>query len=251
MAHKIGILVVAYCAEKTIAELIDRIPAPIKKTAETYILDDCSPDNTYKLALAHVKKNNLRNFSVFKNEKNLRYGGNQKRGYEYALKQGFDFVVLLHGDLQYPPEKIPELLAPLVEKKADAVFGSRMLGHPLNNGMPLWRFLGNKVLTVIENFVLGMHLSEFHSGFRAYSCNSLRKLPLRLNTNEFYFDTETIIQLHNKKFRIVEIPIPTNYGKDSRSISFSEVIYYGLSILRELLIYELHKAKLLKVKKYE
>src|SRR5262249_37663362 len=137
-------------------------------------------------------------------------------GCSYAIGKGFDFVAMVHGDGQYAPEELPKLVEPLREGRADAVFGSRMMHRfgALKGGMPLYKFVGNKILTRIQNTLLGTKLSEFHSGYRIYSVEALKKINFRLNSNDFHFDTEIIIQLLNAKARIVELPIPTYYGNE-------------------------------------
>ena len=134
---------------------------------------------------------------MLRNEINQGYGGNQKVGYAFAIERGFDFVVLLHGDGQYAPEELPKLLAPLRDGRADAVLGSRMMTTfgALRGGMPLYKYVGNRVLTALQNRLLRANLSEFHSGYRAYSVRALRDLRFRLNSNDFHFDTEIIVQL--------------------------------------------------------
>src|SRR5690606_9300123 len=141
---------------------------------------------------------------------------NQIRGYQYAIEKGYDIVALLHGDAQYAPEALPDLLKPLEAGEADAVFGSRMMekGQALKGGMPLYKYVGNKILTTFENAMLGMSLSEFHSGYRLYSCKALKKVPFHRNTHDFHFDTQIIIQFHAAGLRIVEVPIPTYYGDE-------------------------------------
>ena len=146
--------------------------------------------------------------TVLYNARNQGYGGNQKLGYAYAIRHGFDFVVLLHGDGQYAPESIPDLLQPLLDGAADAVFGSRMLvaGAARRGGMPLYKYVGNRILTWFQNRMLGAHLSEFHSGFRAYRVSALAALPFERNSNVFHFDTEIIIQFLMAGFRVAEVP---------------------------------------------
>src|SRR5690606_8829722 len=163
------------------------------------------------------KRNHKRaNLHVFRNEKNQGYGGNQILGYQYAIQRGFDIVALLHGDGQYAPEALPELLAPLERGEADAVFGSRMAvaGAALKGGMPLYKYVGNRILTTFENAMLGMNLSEFHSGYRLYSMAALKDIPFEKNTHDFHFDTQIIIQLNAARKRILELPIPTYYGDE-------------------------------------
>ena len=154
--------------------------------------------------------------TVLRTPENQGYGGNQKLGYRYAIDNGFDFVALLHGDGQYAPERLPDLLAPLIAGEADAVFGSRMIDKRAARagGMPLYKWLGNQILTSFQNRMLGTRLSEFHSGYRLYSTGALAQIPFEKNTNDFHFDTEIIIQFVLKKLRIVELPIPTYYGDE-------------------------------------
>src|SRR5262249_49242273 len=175
--------------------------------------------------------------TVLRNEYNQGYGGNQKVGYTYAVSEGFDFVAMLHGDGQYAPEELPRLMEPLRLGVADAVFGSRMIDRfaALKGGMPLYKYVGNKILTRIQNSLLGTELSEFHSGYRIYSVDSLRSVPFRLNSNDFHFDTEIIIQLLNAKARIVELPIPTYYGNEICRVN-------GLNYARNVVLVTLKNA---------
>lgn len=249
---KIAIFIIAYHAVRTLISAIERIPPEIKKKAsEIYVFDDCSDDNTYYAGLGYKYKHNIKKLNVYRNVKNLGYGGNQKQGYNYAIKKGYDIVVMLHGDVQYAPEYISKLIKPLEDGKADAVFGSRILGSPLKGGMPFWKYLGNRFLTSMENIVLGTNLSEFHTGFRAYSTEALKKVPFNLCADDYYFDTDIIIQFKLKGLKIVEIPIPTHYGLDSHKISFSKSVKYGLNIFKSLYQYILHKNGLRKIKKFD
>ena len=172
---------------------------------------------------------------VLSNPINQGYGGNQKIGYHFAIRNGFDYVALLHGDGQYAPECLPELVTPLLRDEADAVFGSRMLtpGAALRGGMPLYKFVGNKILTAIQNRLLRSRLSEFHSGYRIYSTNALRSIPFSLNSQGFPFDTEIIIQLMIAGKTIRELAIPTYYGSE---ISHVNGIPYAWDVVRKTLI---------------
>jgi 2-polyprenyl-3-methyl-5-hydroxy-6-metoxy-1,4-benzoquinol methylase len=153
---------------------------------------------------------------VLHNPLNQGYGGNQKIGFHYAIENGFDIVALVHGDGQYKPECLPELLEPLVEEQCDAVFGSRMMTRfaALKGGMPLYKYVGNRILTGIQNWLLKSSLTEFHSGYRLYSVAALKRIPFDRNTNDFHFDTEIIIQLFRARRVIKELPIPTYYGDE-------------------------------------
>ena len=212
------IFIVAYEAAETIVNVLNRIPdkLPFEK-CEILIIDDASNDKTFYTSVNFVKSRYTKHpVSILKNPRNQGYGGNQKLGYRYAVDNNFDIVVLLHGDGQYAPESMPHILAPFSDKRVDAVFGSRMLSAfgALKGGMPLYKYFGNKILTFTQNFLLKTKLSEFHSGYRAYRVDSLKKVPFELNSNLFHFDTEIIIQFVLAKFKIIEIPIPTYYGEE-------------------------------------
>ncbi len=215
---RIGIFIVAYNALTTLSKVLKRITPDVWQNVEQVVVfDDASDDATYELAVGIQAMTKVPKLRVLKHARNLGYGGNQKAGYRYFIEQGFDIVVLLHGDGQYAPELLSHMYAPLVEGKADAVFGSRMMkdfGGPLKGGMPLYKYLGNRVLTAFENRALGLHLTEFHSGYRAYNVHALAQIKLDKLTDDFHFDTEIIIKLHHQNFRIVEVPIPTFYGDE-------------------------------------
>jgi glycosyltransferase involved in cell wall biosynthesis len=216
---KLLIFIVAYHAASTISSVLSRIPHSLIDDfhIEVLIIDDASQDNTFEIGLKIAKDGNLPfQIHVLFNPVNQGYGGNQKLGYHYAIENGFDFVALVHGDGQYAPECLGELIQPLASNTADAVFGSRMLtrGQALKGGMPLYKYVGNKILTTFENYILKSKLSEFHSGYRLYSTRALQKIPFDLNTNDFHFDTEIIIQFLSAGLRITELPIPTYYGDE-------------------------------------
>ena len=245
--NRVGIFIMAYEAVRTLIAAYERIPAHLKKeAAEIYIIDDASEDNTFWAGTGYKLLHNIPNLNVYRNPRNLGYGGNQKKGLRHAIEKGYDIVVVLHGDVQYAPERIPDLIQPILEGQADMAFGSRMTDHPLQGGMPLYKFLGNKFLTAIENWALGMNLSEYHSGFRAYSCAALNKVRFERCTNDFHFDTEILIQFKDKGLRIVEIAIPTHYGPESHQVGFGTSVRYGLGILGSLLEYRLHKSGMLR-----
>lgn len=217
--NKIAIFIVAYNAEKNIYSVLKRIPKWIaKQLVEIYIIDDSSTDTT----LAKLKKFNLPGyfpkFQIFKTPYNLGYGGNQKMGYHYALQQNYDIVILLHGDGQYAPEYLPLILAEYADEEylPSAVFGSRFAegGKPLKGGMPLYKWFGNKILTKIQNKLASSSFSEMHSGYRSYRCKCLECIPFSLNSNDFHFDAEIILQFLVSDFQIKEVPIPTYYGDE-------------------------------------
>ncbi len=251
MAKRIAIFVIAYDAVNTLAETIDRIPAEVMaKVEEIFVIDDCSQDNTYYAALGYKEVRKLDKLRIFRNPVNLRYGGNQKAGYRYAIERGFDIVVMLHADGQYAPEVLPRLLEPLENGEAEMVFGSRMAagGDPLKGGMPLYKFLGNRVLTWLENHIVGMNLSEFHSGYRLYDCKAIAALPFELNSNEWHFDTEILIQYKEAGMRIAERPIPTYYGDE---ICHVNGIAYAFNCLKSALAYRFHKNNWIHLPKFD
>jgi len=232
------ILIVAYNAEKTISGVLARVPARLgdEYEVEVLVLDDSSRDRTFEESRQVQRGGGLPfPLHVLFNPVNQGYGGNQKIGYHFAIEHGFDFVALLHGDGQYAPECLPDLVKPLQDGTADAVFGSRMLERAgaLRGGMPLYKFAGNRVLSWFQNLMLGTSLSEFHSGYRVYSVAALDKIPFALNTNDFHFDTEIIIQLLLARMRIAELPIPTYYGDE---ICHVNGIKYAIDVVRAVLV---------------
>jgi len=238
-ARRIGILVVAYNAESTLAATLDRIPPDFRsRIDEILVCDDASADNTLEVALRWRDQNGDTPTTIVRHLNNLGYGGNQKAGYELAIEHGLDVIVLLHGDGQYAPELLPAIVAPLERGEADAVFGSRMMipGAARRGGMPAYKWLGNRVLTRIQNSLLGSELSEFHSGYRAYSVAALSDLPYERNSDGFNFDTQIIIQLLDRGKRIVEIPIPTYYGDE---ICYVDGVRYARDVLRDVVHYRL------------
>jgi glycosyltransferase involved in cell wall biosynthesis len=213
------IFIVAYNAENTIVNVVTRLPRQLLDTydCEVLIIDDSSHDRTFELSHGLRKQHDIPfKVNVLFNPINQGYGGNQKLGYHYAIDNGYDFVALLHGDGQYAPECLPELLGPLARDEAAAVFGSRFLTPhgALRGGMPLYKFVGNRILTSLQNRLLSTTLSEFHSGYRLYSVHALRRIPFERNSNGFHFDTEIIIQFVIAELTIVELPIPTFYGDE-------------------------------------
>jgi len=224
------VLIVAYNAERTIEPTLRRIPAALLERfdVEVLVIDDSSTDRTFDRGEAMQREAALPfPLTVLVNPVNQGYGGNQKIGFHYAIDRGFEFVALIHGDGQYAPERLPQLLAPLADGEADAVFGSRMMrpGEARRGGMPLYKFVGNRILTTIQNRLLGSGLSEFHSGYRLYSASALRRIPFHLNANGFRFDTDIIIQLMIAGARIRELPIPTYYGDEICRVN--GIVYAG------------------------
>jgi glycosyltransferase involved in cell wall biosynthesis len=214
---KVAIFIVAFQAERFIESVLDRIPPPLRELfAEILVIDDSSSDQTYATARGAVERLGFNNVTVLRTPFNRGYGGNQKLGYLHAIKQDYDYVVLLHGDGQYAPEYLPQIVNALDEREPGALIASRMINRrdALRGGMPLYKWLGNQVLTAIENRMLGSDLSEFHSGYRAYKVDALRSIPFQLNSDDFHFDTEVLIQLLSTGNTVEEIPVPTFYGDE-------------------------------------
>jgi len=238
---KIGIFVVTYNAVNALAQTLKRIPSIIFDIIEEiFVFDDASRDDTYLLAEGFKKVYGIDKMTIRLHTRNLGYGGNQKTGYLYAIERGLDYVILLHGDGQYAPEALPDLIRPALEQKAEAVFGSRMLiaGEARRGGMPLYKFIGNKILSAYQNLMLDATLSEFHSGYRLYSIKLLKRIPFTVNSDDFHFDTEIIAQIHELGERIHEVPIPTYYGDE---VSYVRAIKYSWNIFRTMLDYKLHQ----------
>lgn len=234
---KVVAVLPAYNAAKTLEQTVNDIPR--EWVDEIILVDDASKDETVAIA----RKIGLK---TFVHPKNRGYGGNQKTCYREALAIGADIAVMVHPDFQYDPKMIPNLLQPLLKGEADAVFGSRMISlkNALAGGMPYWKFMANIFLTAIENLILGFNLSEYHSGFRAYSREVLSRLPLEENSDDFVFDTEIIVQMRKAGFfRIKEIPITTRYFPEASMIGFFRSSFYGLGILRAMSKYLLWRIK--------
>ena len=238
---RIGVLVVAYNAASTLAKVLDRIPDEIRPEIEEVIVsDDHSDDSTYLVGLGYQQISDLP-ITLIRQPANLGYGGNQKAGYALAIEHGLDIVVMLHGDGQYAPESLPDIVAPLISGEADAVFGSRIMikGAARKGGMPMYKYVGNRILSRFENAALGTDLSEFHSGYRAYAVSALKQIPFERNSDGFNFDTQIIIQLHDAAMRIAEVPIPTYYGDE---ICYVDGVGYAADVTRDVVAYRLQKA---------
>lgn len=238
---RIGILVVAYNAATTLASVLDRIPKSFRsRITQVFVCDDASDDATYLVGLGYKQVSSDLPLTIIRHPENLGYGGNQKAGYRVAIEHGLDIVVLLHGDGQYAPECLERIVAPLERGECDAVLGSRMMvkGDARRGGMPLYKYLGNRILTRFENALLGTSLSEFHSGYRAYSVPALAQIPFERNSDGFDFDTQIIIQLIDSGRRIVEVPIPTYYGDE---ICYVNGLRYARDVASDVVRYRLSK----------
>lgn len=243
--EKMNVIVVlpAYNAAKTLRQTVKDIPKDI--VDEIILVDDASQDNTLDTA----KQLGL---TVFRHDRNKGYGANQKTCYTNALKRGADIVIMVHPDYQYDPKFIPEMICPIQEGKADAVFGSRMLkGGALEGGMPLWKHNLNITFTAFANVLLGTYLTEYHSGFRAYSAKLLRTVRFMDNANDFVFDTEIIVQILLHYLKIDEVPIRTRYFEEASVITPRAGFWYGVKILKTLFKYILHKHNIIKFIQFE
>ena len=239
----IGILIVAYNAEATLEEVLLRIPASfVPQISALLICDDASDDGTFSVGLRVQKARPDLPIKVIRQPVNLGYGGNQKTGYQWMINHGLDVVVLLHGDGQYAPEYLPQMVAPITSGESDVVFGSRMLtrGAALKGGMPKYKFVGNKILTSWQNLMAQVKLSEWHSGYRAYSIAALAKVEFASNSDYFDFDTEIILQMIDTKMRLLEIPIPTFYGEE---LSRVNGMLYGWRVARHTTMWRLRKLR--------
>jgi glycosyltransferase involved in cell wall biosynthesis len=246
------VFVIAYYADKTLKQVLERIPRSVfdDYDCEVLVVDDASTDRTFEIGREYREAHPEMRMTVLRNDYNQGYGGNQKVGYSFALAHGFDFVAMVHGDGQYAPEELPSLVAPLRDGEADAVFGSRMMSRfgALRGGMPLYKYVGNKILSTIQNRLLRTKLSEFHSGYRVYSVALLRRIPFRLNSNDFHFDTEIIIQVLNAGGRILEKPIPTYYGDE---ISRVNGMRYAKDVVLATIKNVLHRSQILYQRRFD
>jgi glycosyltransferase involved in cell wall biosynthesis len=233
---RVLVFIVAYNAERTVQNVIRRIPPSLAEhETEILIIDDSSRDSTFEVAQAYDREKLPFPMTVLYNPVNQGYGGNQKLGFHYAIRQGFDIVALVHGDGQYAPEELPRLVKPLLNGEAEAVFGSRMMSRfaALKGGMPVYKYVGNRILSALQNWILGASLSEFHSGYRLYSVKALAEIPFERNTNDFHFDTDIIIQLLRAGLRIRELPIPTYYGDE---ICYVNGLKYAMDVVKSSLL---------------
>ncbi len=230
---RIVVVMPAYNAALTLERTYGDIPHDI--VDHIILIDDVSQDETVQIA-RHL------GLDVVVHKQNRGYGGNQKTCYDRALEMGADIIIMLHPDYQYDATRIPALIAPIQAKQADLVLGSRFLGDPLAGGMPRWKYFSNRFLTGIENRAFGLHLSEYHTGFRAYGRALIETVPYHENSDDFVFDQELIAQAVRAGFRIAEIPVPTRYFDEASSVGFRRSVVYGLSTLRVVVDHLFRKA---------
>jgi glycosyltransferase involved in cell wall biosynthesis len=240
---RVVVVMPAYNAARTLRITYQAIP--MREIDRIILVDDGSTDET--LAIARDL-----NLTVFVHTRNFGYGANQKTCYTEALKEGAEIVVMLHPDYQYDPTLLPELAAPIAAGEADIVLGSRfLLGNVMKQGMPWWKYVSNRFLTRLENLVLGLRLSEYHTGYRAYSRGVLEQVPFLVNSDQFVFDQEFLVQAVHLGFRIKEVPVPTKYFPEASSAGLFDSTLYGLSILVLLARYLLHRSSLVRQKQFE
>jgi glycosyltransferase involved in cell wall biosynthesis len=215
----------AYNGAKTVAKTHGDLPKDV--VDKVILVDDASQDDTAEIA-------RRLGLDVIVHIQNKGYGGNQKTCYIEALAAGADIVVMLHPDNQYDATRVPAMIQPIIDGKADFVLGSRLLegrAATLKGGMPIWKYISNRFLTTVENLVLGTRLSEGHTGFRAYSRRFLLTIPFLLNSDDFVFDSEVIAQAVAFRFKIAEVPVPTRYFPEASSVGFRRSVVYGLATL--------------------
>jgi len=235
---RVVVIMPAYNAEKTLKKTYDEIPKEI--VDEVIVTDDHSTDKTVEVA----KKIGL---DVYVHEENKGYGANQKTCYKKALEKNADVVIMLHPDYQYPPRLITAMAGLIVSGMFDVVLGSRVLGGmALKGGMPLYKYISNRILTLVENILLGQKISEYHTGYRAFSKEVLSKLPILENSDDFLFDNQMLAQVVYFGFKIGEITAPSQYTKESSSIGFKRSIVYGIGVLSTATNFVLQKLKVSK-----
>jgi len=243
MRPKVVVVMPAFNAGRTLRLTYEALPRD--QVDLVILVDDRSSDDTPKIA----KELNLQ---VFIHDRNYGYGANQKTCYREALKTDAQVVVMVHPDYQYDPTLLPSLVEPIVRGEVDVVLGSRLLGEsPLKLGMPWWKYLANRVLTRLENAVFRLHLSEYHTGYRAYRREVLEVVNFTMNSDTFVFDQEIVAQIVEAQFRIHEVPVPTRYFPEASSAGFLASCRYGLEILWLLFRVLLHRSGLHRQKQFE
>ena len=232
---KVVVIMPAYNAAKTLAKTYEEVTKQ-DYVDEIILVDDASIDETTEIA------SKLDKMKVVKHQKNLGYGANQKTCYNLALDAGADIIIMVHPDYQYTPKLIPAMTSLIGNGLYHCVLGSRILGgYALKGGMPLWKYIANRFLTVIENLLIGAKLSEYHTGYRAFSKELLEKIPMELNSNDFVFDNQVLTQIVWFGYTIAEVSCPTKYFREASSINFYRSVQYGFGCLKAAIQFRLAK----------
>jgi len=240
---KVVVVMPAYNAAKTLHLTYADLPRNVVDLV--IVVDDGSSDETARIA------RDL-GLELFIHDRNYGYGANQKTCYREALRAGADIVVMVHPDYQYDPTLLPEIIRPIQDGTADVVLGSRLMGiHPIRQGMPWWKYYSNRFLTTMENWVFGLRLSEYHTGYRAFRRQVLESVNLQMDSDRFIFDQEILAQIVNVKMRITEVPVPTRYFAQASSASFVQSTVYGVSILWLLVRYLLHRGGIVHQRQFD
>ena len=240
---KIAVVLPAYNAALTLEKTYHELPFDI--VDEVILVDDASNDNTVELA------NKLKIKCVIRHDTNKGYGANQKTCYCKAMQTAADIIIMLHPDYQYTPKLIYAMSSIVAYGVYPVVLGSRILGNgALKGGMPFYKYFSNRVLTFMQNILMGQKLSEYHTGYRAYSRDVLKDINFMINSDDFIFDNEMISQIFMKGYQVAEVTCPTVYTKESSSINFMRSVKYGIGVLRVSIFYRLHKWKLIRSKLY-
>ena len=242
-SQKVVVIMPAYNAAKTLRMTYTALPHD--RVDLVLLVDDGSSDATVEIA-------RQLNLELFIHNRNYGYGGNQKTCYTEALKANADIVVMVHPDYQYDPTCLPQVIEPIERGEADVVLGSRLMSvSPVAQGMPWWKYIGNRLLTKVENAAFGLHLSEYHTGYRAFSREVLETINFQMNADGFIFDQEVIAQIVDAQFRVAEVSVPTRYFPEASSASFIDSSRYGLGILWLVFRYGLHRSNLLRQNKFQ
>ena len=241
---RIVVVMPAYNAALTLRDTYDGVMAQ-GIVDRVIVVDDASHDDTVEVARS------LEHVTVFTHDENMGYGANQKSCYRLALDEGADVIIMVHPDYQYTPDLIPAMVSLIANGLYDCVLGSRILGgYALKGGMPIWKYISNRILTLVENAVTGAKLSEYHTGYRAFSRQLIEQLPLDVNSDDFLFDNQMLVQILWAEHTVAEISCPTKYFAEASSIGFARSLKYGFGCLLTAAEYRLAKLHLIKSRRF-